>query len=287
MLEKILIATDFSPASDCLVQCAAELKTLGLKKAVLAHVIYVANTPGLEDMLKAEVQSHAERQKKLLEEQGIEVVTAIELGIPARDLNDLAERHDAAAILIGSRGRNLLRSALGSVSFRLLQITNRPVFLARINVLGEGEACSISVCRQSFRCILFATDFSNASERAFGFLETIVRQSKAAVTLLHVLDRQHVEIHLSRGGIEEQEALDRRRLEEMRKRLEALGSEVEIDWLIGLPAEEIVARSKGERFSLVVMGNHGKGFFRAALGSVANEVARRAETPVLFGPDVQ
>lgn len=54
MFEKLLIATDLSPASDCLLQCAGELQATGLKQAILAHVIYVANTPGLEDALEAD-----------------------------------------------------------------------------------------------------------------------------------------------------------------------------------------------------------------------------------------
>ncbi|MBE0429806.1 MAG: universal stress protein, partial [Thermoleophilia bacterium] len=119
MFEKILIATDLSPAADCLVQCAAELKAIGLKQAVLAHVVYVANTPGLEDLLMEKAGPRLEHQKSLLEEQGIEVVTAMELGMPAYDLDILAERHDVATILIGSRGHGLARSALGGVSFKL------------------------------------------------------------------------------------------------------------------------------------------------------------------------
>jgi nucleotide-binding universal stress UspA family protein len=107
MFEKILIATDLSPASDCLVQCAADLKTIGMKQAVLAHVVYVANTPGLEDMLMEKAKPRLEHQKSLLVEQGIKVATVQELGIPADDLSDLAEWHDVAAILISSRGLGL------------------------------------------------------------------------------------------------------------------------------------------------------------------------------------
>ena len=75
------------------------------------------------------------------------------------------------------------------------------------------------------------------------------------------------------------------RLEEMKAQLEALGSRVEIDWKTGSAAKQIVARCDQENSTLVVMGNHGKGFFREALlGSVANEVVRRVEVPVLLVP---
>jgi hypothetical protein len=45
-----------SPASDALIQCVDDFKTLGLEEIVLAHVIYVANTPGLEEMLAEEAR---------------------------------------------------------------------------------------------------------------------------------------------------------------------------------------------------------------------------------------
>lgn len=287
MFEKILIATDLSPASDCLVQCAAELKALGLKRAVLAHVIYVANTPGLEVLLEEKAKLQLEHQKGVIEKQGIKVTISMELGIPASDLSDLAERHDVSAILIGSRGRGLARSALGGVSFKLLQITRRPVFLSRINMLGEGDQRRLSVCLRAFEKILFPTDFSDTSERAFAYLENIVKECRAAVTLLHVLEKQHT-AHLTRQGIEEQKSLDMRRLEEMKQHLDNIGSHAVIEWASGIPGEEIVNRARGGSFSLIVMGNQGRGFFREALfGSVANEVARTAEIPILFIPAVR
>jgi nucleotide-binding universal stress UspA family protein len=294
MFRKILIATDFSPVSDCLIECAAELKPLGLKQAVLAHVVHVVNTRGLEDMFKAQAPSQFKTQKARLEEQGIEVETALEFGIPARDLNVLAEKHDVSAILIGSRGHNLVRSALGSVSFRLLQTAHRPVFLFRSQVMGTGESCQPAVCQESFRNILFATDFSDAAARAFDYIAEIAREFKPGVTLLHVFGTRHTGIELSDAGIKKQKDLEQGRIEEkknllveMKSRLEAQGSSVEIEWATGMAAEEIVDRTAKGRFSLVVMGNHGKGFFREALlGSVANDVARHAEVPVLLIPSL-
>ena len=285
MFEKILVATDLSQASGCLVQCIAELKSLGLKQVVLAHVVYVANTPGLETLLETEAKPELDLQRSLLEEQGIETAIALELGVPAHDLNDLAQRHGVDAIIIGSRGRGLARSALGSVSFKVLQYTRHPVFLARIDVTGEGDQCHLSVCRWLFQRILFPTDFSDTSERAAAYLEDIVRETGAAVTLLHVLDVQHAHRRLSSDSIKEQKSLDMRRLEAIGERLEKSGSKVTIEWTSGSPSEEIVKRTGSEDCSLVVMGNQGTGLFHEImLGSVAHEVARSAKTPVLFIP---
>jgi nucleotide-binding universal stress UspA family protein len=169
MFEKLLVATDLSRASDCLLQCAGELKDVGLKKVILTHVVYVANTPGMEDALEAEASPALLRQKKALEEQGIAVETRMPFGIPAHCLNDLSEKNDVDAIVVGSRGRSIAqRALLGSVAFKLLQVAHKPVLLARVRLIGEGETCRFSVCQRLFAQILFPTDFSETARRQRG-----------------------------------------------------------------------------------------------------------------------
>jgi nucleotide-binding universal stress UspA family protein len=286
MFEKLLIATDLSPASDCLLQCAGELQTTGLEQAILAHVIYVANTPGLEDALEAEASQPLMRQKEALEGQGIEVTTEMPLGIPARSLSELAEKHNVDAILIGSRGRGILqRAVLGSVAFKLLQTARKPVLLARVRLLGEGETCRYTVCQRLFERILFPTDFSETAEHAFYHLEQMATDLKGTVTLLHVQDRAYREIHLSGRQAEEQKKIDLERLEGLRQRLARRGVQTEIELAEGVPRDEIFQRAAGGAYSLITMGTQGKGLFRdALLGSLAHEVACRAELPVLFFP---
>ena len=92
MFKKILIGTDFSPASDCLMRCVGEFKALGLEHVVLVHIIYVANAPGLEDRMKSEDVPEIQRQAKFLRAEGLDVTTEVHLGIPARDLNKLAQQ---------------------------------------------------------------------------------------------------------------------------------------------------------------------------------------------------
>ena len=286
MFEKILVATDLSPASDCLLQCMGELKAMGLRRAVLAHVIYVANTPGFEHNLEADASPLLKKQKETAEAQGLEVATEMDLGIPARTLSELANRHEVTAILIGSRGRGIMQQAVfGSVAFKLLQITRKPVLLARVSLLGEGDSCRFSVCSKLFDHILFLTDFSETAEHAFTHLERIAADLKGPVTLLHVQDRSHREIHLSGREAEAQSKANLERLEALKSRLEKQGVRVETELADGDPREEILQRAAAGRYSLIAMGTQGKGFFREALlGSLANEVARRAELPVLFFP---
>jgi nucleotide-binding universal stress UspA family protein len=82
-----------------------------MEEAVLTHVIYVANTPGLEEMLAEESRPVLERQKKLLEAQGVKVTVEMPFGLTAHTLDETAEKHDVSGILIGSHGKGILQAA--------------------------------------------------------------------------------------------------------------------------------------------------------------------------------
>lgn len=281
MFKKMLVCTDLSPASDALIQCVEELMSIGLEEVILTHVIYVANTPGLEEMLAEEARPFLDRQKKVLEDQGIQVTVEMPFGLPAHTLDETAEKHDVSAILIGSHGKGIIQAAtLGSVSTKLLHQTRRPVLLARIAVL-EGEKCHLA-CGKLFRKILYPSDFSETAERALEYLGQIAAETKSPVTLLHVYEDKHLN--------EE----DRKRLEDGGRffsdskieRLKSRGvSEVTVELTFGDPAEEIIARVNKEDFSLIVMGSQGKGLVQEAfLGSVSSKVVRHAGVPVLLIP---
>lgn len=174
---------------------------------------------------------------------------------------------------------------LGSVAFKLLQVTQRPVLLGRVDLLGEGEACQISVCQRLFDHVLFLADFSESSAHAFDRLEKIIAVHQTPVTLLHVIDSEHSAIHLSGQALEELRETCRGQLEVLKERLEKAGGQVTVVLVEGNPKKEVLERSSQGGYSLIAMGTQGKGFFREAfLGSLANEVARRAELPVLFFP---
>lgn len=281
MFKKMLVCTDLSPASDALIQCIGELKTIGMKEAILTHVIYVANTPGLEEMLAEEARPSIERQKKVLEDQGIVVTVEMPFGLPAHTLNETAERHDVSAILIGSHGKGILQAAtLGSVTAKLLHQTLRPVLVARIAVL-EGERCHLA-CGSLFRNILHPSDFSETAERALEYVGQIAAETKSPVALLHVYEDKHLDAE-SRQRLEDGSHFF---AEAKMERLKSRGvSEVTAEFTFGDPAEEIIARADRGDYSLIVMGSQGKGFVQEVfLGSVSNKVVRHAGVPVLLVP---
>ena len=72
-------------------------------------------------------------------------------------------------------------------------------------------------------------------------------------------------------------------IEGVRKRLEAGGIAAETAVRYGFPAEEILTHAQRNGVDLIAMATHGRtGAVRWVLGSVAEQVLRRADVPVLL-----
>lgn len=281
MFKKMLVCTDLSPASDALIHCVEELKTIGMEEVILTHVIYVANTPGLEEMLVEEARPAVERQKKTLEDQGIRVVVEMPFGLPAHTLNETAEKHDVSAILIGSHGKGIIQAAtLGSVTAKLLHLTRRPILMARIAILN-GEKCHLA-CGKLFSKILFPSDFSETAERALEYVGKIAAETKSPVTLLHVYDDKNLD-NETRQRLEDGRSFFS---ESKKERLKSRGIfDVTVETTFGNPAQVILDRTYKGDFSIIVMGSQGKGLVQEVfIGSVSNKVVREAGLPVLLIP---
>ena len=289
MFRKILVCTDLSPASDALIQCVDNFKALGLEEIVLAHVIYVANTPGLGEMLADEARPGLERQRKFLKGQGLKVVVEMPFGKPAHTLHDTAEKQDVSAILIGSHGESLAKDLLlGSVVHRLLQLAEKPVLLIPKAILereGERKTCD-ALCGDLFRHPLFATDFSEPAGRAFHYLEHIVAHTRPPeVTLFHVQDQGRIQPHLA-YRLDEFNRIDLERLEGLEARLKRFGeAKVHKEVEFGRPGPLIVEKIRKGGSSMLVIAGQGRGYMAEAfLGRVANHVVHRSTIPVLVVP---
>lgn len=133
-----------------------------------------------------------------------------------------------------------------------------------------------------FKTILFATDFSPASNVAFDVASALARDYRARMIVLHVIEpvRMGFSEFASYVGPDEDKG-------EAMARLQAITAPsptvtIEYRLLEGDPAT-VIAETAGETDAdLVVMGTHGRtGFTRLVMGSVAEEVLRQAPCPVL------
>jgi nucleotide-binding universal stress UspA family protein len=134
--------------------------------------------------------------------------------------------------------------------------------------------------------ILHPTDFSPSSEQAFHLACSLARDHGARLIALHVLERPLI----IQSGVmtpppppaplpDEREAL----LERLRRlQPSAPGVRVECRVEEGDPTTAILQVAQEAACDLIVLGTHGRtGLRRLLLGSVAEQVVRKAPCPVL------
>jgi nucleotide-binding universal stress UspA family protein len=149
MIEKILLATDFSRPSDAAAQVAAEhARRFGARVHVL-HVVWPGADPTPDPRLAQLAQE--------LRGAG-EVVTAVESGVPAAEIVRYATRHGIDLIVLGTHGRTgVTRTLIGSVAERVVRTAPCPV----LTVPGTPRAVTRDVPGPEVaargRCLVCAT----------------------------------------------------------------------------------------------------------------------------------
>lgn len=287
MFEKIVLATDLSSAWDEIVACAGEFKALGCSEVILTHIITVKFLGGIEAILQKEAQPKLEAQKQKLQAQGYKVSVEMPMGLPAYSLNDVARRHGADLIVVGSHGKSLWREeVLGCVTCAVLHHAEHPVLLLNVRIregLPEGT-CRIQA-QELLRHVLFPTDFSEIAERACTYVEGLAPKGISQVTVLNALDVPGGEAYPP-GFQEMAEAKAKDTLSAWKERLK--GADIPVVHPVfdpGHPLAAILRVLAAQDVSLVAMGTQGKGFIpEIFLGSVAHNVSRLAPCPVLLIP---
>ncbi len=144
--------------------------------------------------------------------------------------------------------------------------------------------------------ILHPTDFSDLADEAFAYALDLALRTGAALHVLHIVDgREDYDARTHLTSVDEEALLIRLR-ERANARLSALSSEARagLDLVYDLAegrhaAPAIVEHAHRRQMDLIVLGTHGRrGLRHLLLGSVAEEVLRRAPCPalVVHGQDV-
>ncbi|MBU2008874.1 MAG: universal stress protein [Chloroflexi bacterium] len=287
MFSKILVATDLSEASDRVISCLQGLRRLGAEKAILIHALGLKHIEDLARLLTPMVEPKLLAQKAMIESQGFEATIEIAPGIPELEINRIAKEKGVSLTIVGSHGASLMKEiTLGSVAFKIIRNAVTPVLVVRLEIKEEGseKRCEVA-CSDLLNNILYPTDFSDTSERAFAYVGRIVEGGAKRVTLLHVQDKARIAKHLE-DRLEEFNRIDQERFARLKAKLIEKGAtDVRIEIPYGSPIQEILRRTKSEDFSLVVMGSQGRGFIPEILiGSVSHNVVHQAPIPVLLVP---
>jgi universal stress protein A len=140
------------------------------------------------------------------------------------------------------------------------------------------------------RRVLHATDFSRASQRAFGQAVDMAQQNKAELWLLHVLTPvtnyvigeydtdPTLYARLDESAYRDAQAA----LSALTQRAEKAKIKVTSKLVRGTPQDQILQVAKSSKADMIVIGTHGRtGLSKLFMGSVAGKVVSAATCPVL------
>ena len=144
-ISRILVATDFSAASDLAIDYARALATQFGASVHLVHVVedpfvtgtlhpevYIASIPGMRATLIDDAAARVARLKPIFDAHGVSVTSEVMVGTPASAICDAAVGRRCDLIVMGTHGRSgMAHLLLGSVAEKVIRQASCPVLTLR------------------------------------------------------------------------------------------------------------------------------------------------------------
>jgi nucleotide-binding universal stress UspA family protein len=207
-------------------------------------------------------------------------------GSPAEAIRTAADGEDAELLVVGSRGRGNLRSAvLGSVSRDLAANARRPVVVVPPDVAAMADDGGVPADGASVVC---GVDGSDEALAGAAFAGRLARRLHCRVVVVHA--RQNVRAALSYPGARSEtppvtgqaDSVDKAADEVVRRAVDAADVGATGVTEPGPPAEILESVADRENGRLIVITARGLGGVRASvLGSVAADLTAAATRPVV------
>lgn len=286
-LKTLVIATTLTPESDAVVRTGAAIARTTGAEVWLVHACAPPAFPseiGGADLAWTEIELRELRER--LEEQARRTGLAelagfsasrihLGLGVPYREILEVARRSEADLIVLGAaEGGALRRVLLGSTADRVIRKASCPVLVLRPEAVFPPERVVIPV------------DLSTLSAGAIRKgLDLLARTGGkgAAVEILFVLNPLETEgsLQFTPAQIERFAATELHRFVR-----EATPEGIAAERIrVGYPVDEILAEIGDSKADLAVLATHGLGGFeRFLIGSVTAEVLRRAPCTIFVVP---
>jgi len=190
-LRRILWATDFSPGSEAALEYAMAIARRYGAHLYLAHVV---RPESFDFVIPEAVNAMLDDARRAAEDQmarllvtgrlrGVSHQVVIGVGMLWPVLSKLVEEHEIDMIVSGTHGRTGFRKLLlGSVAQEIFHKAPCPVLTVGPRVHGGlGEAIQA-------RRILYATNFSSATECSARYAASLAQENQANLTFMHVVE---------------------------------------------------------------------------------------------------
>ena len=217
----------------------------------------------------------------------------IRMGRPYEEICELARELNVDLVVLASRGKSgLKRMFLGSTAERVVRFAPCPVLVVRQRKRRGGYPLGLLRTKNKFpiRKILAPVDFSPCSMAGALYAAFLARTLKANLCLFHnvqlpapaVIEGMPADL-LGKGDDDLTQA--RLDIEGLAKLDFFADVNYATEIRTGNVVEQICAETRRPDVDLTVISTHGRtGFNRMVLGSVAEQVVRYAECPVLVVP---
>lgn len=275
LLQKILVALDFEPASVKVLEAAMELGNKFLSEITLLHVIPGDLPQEAEKFITRQVTARISDLTQRVHTEGVKSFSfRIEKGIPFERIIEVAEKEECNLVVAGAgnpHGVNQFK--LGTTVEKLLFKNQVPVFVVHPEGLREVKK------------IMCPVDFSESSKRALVNAIFLSNRFGAELTLLHVFEPvRFYSYRITVNETEENQKMKAFRQEEFDAFLKPFHLNrnlVRVMMKEGYPEQVILEEIQKQETALLVMGTTGKtGLSRILLGSVTEKVTR--EVPCSF-----
>lgn len=282
-MRTILVATDFSERSDLGVARAALIAIKARAALHLTHAVDDDQKPRIvEGKTAMSEQLLQEEAARLNQAEGLECTSDVVLGDPFEGIGRSADAIRPDIVVIGAHRRRLLRDVfVGTTAQRIIRRAQWPVLMVNASP------------RQPYANVLLATDLSETSRNAAAHFEKLGLATPDQCTLLHVFDAPAQRLVMS--NVLQEDQMDRYLVELQIEAETALDEfaetlPVQISQRIAqhyntATSEAILTAANEIQADLIVVASQGRvGLSKTFLGSIAEEVLRRAEVDVLAIP---
>src|SRR5271166_1308127 len=278
-INKLLLATDFSPEAQNALQCAVSVARRYGSTVFLTHVLAtegsvgaaVEGWPALSDVTRRNAERSMAKIENTEDLKLLPHEVILRFGDTWEVISEVLSDKNVDLIVIGTQGRGGLKKLLlGSTAEKVIRHATCPV----LTVGPHVRSASLS----RFGHVFCASDFLSGSMRALTYALSLAEEDQAELTLLHVIESEPA----SESELLEWKQQDRERLSQMVPPDADLAYKPEIEVEVGIPEVEIVRLADLRKADLIVMGCHSGGAVSTHLPwTTLHHVLQHAHCPVL------
>ena len=295
-LKTVVVAVDFSAASNNAIRYGLAASQRFRSRLVLAHIVPafpMLDYPFPEESYELQERAYAKARQRLSEvipasvREQIEFYPIVKVGDVREELLGIIQDEKATLVVMGRHGRRPFEPLfLGSTVDATLRKVAVPILTVRE---ADAKQASMAIEPAAIRRVLYATDCSAGAKDGLHYAAELSRTLDAELTVLHVIPKlsysDQFEMEAVIDPTKTPRHLATQRVQELVEPERRPDLRLEIAIAEGMPYEEINSFAAAAKADLIALNVQSKSFLdRALIGSTAERVIRSAHVPVLSIP---